>query len=230
MGTPTRLISWGQLAASRPVMVDTMRRYLTQIGCTLRASSVTGADLALRSFATFLVEQHPELTSLAAVKRTHIENYKPWLTVRPGRSTAGLKPNSLAHRLGQLRMFFIRIEEWGWDQAPERVPIIFGDVPRQERPLPKALDDNAAARLMQAARADRRLLVRLVCEVLLRTGLRVSELAALPRDAIMQIGAGHWLHVPLGKLHNDRYLPLHPDLVELIADYAPGTCTRTTRC
>jgi hypothetical protein len=63
------------------------------------------------------------------------------------------------------------------------------------------------------------MLVRVVCEVLLRTGLRVSELTGLRSDAIMQIGAGHWLHVPVGKLHDDRYLPLHPHLVDLIGDY-----------
>jgi hypothetical protein len=33
------------------------------------------------------------------------------------------------------------------------------------------------------------------------------------------IGAGPWLHVPVGKLHNDRCLPLHPHLVALIAEY-----------
>jgi hypothetical protein len=33
------------------------------------------------------------------------------------------------------------------------------------------------------------------------------------------IGAAHWLHVPVGKLRTDRYLPLHPHLITLIADY-----------
>ena len=63
------------------------------------------------------------------------------------------------------------------------------------------------------------MLVRVVVEVLLRTGLRVGEFIALRADAIVLIGAGHWLHVPIGKLHNDRYLPLHPHLVSLIGDY-----------
>ena len=35
----------------------------------------------------------------------------------------------------------------------------------------------------------------------------------------MQIGAGPWLPVPVGKLRQDRYLPLHPHLVALIDDY-----------
>jgi hypothetical protein len=32
-------------------------------------------------------------------------------------------------------------------------------------------------------------------------------------------GAGPWLHVPAGKLREDRYLPLHPNLVALIDEY-----------
>jgi hypothetical protein len=62
-------------------------------------------------------------------------------------------------------------------------------------------------------------LVRVTVEILLRTGLRVSEYTALPADAVVQIGAAPWLHVPVGKLHDDRYLPLHPNLVTLIDDY-----------
>ena len=126
---------------------------------------------------------------------------------------------TIAHRLGTLRMFFIRIEEWGWDEAPPRVPILLGDVPRQDHPLPKALDDAAAGKLLRAARNDRKLLVRVSVEMLLRTGMRVGEYTALPADAVVQIGAGAWLHVPVGKLREDRYLPLHPDLVQLIDDY-----------
>jgi site-specific recombinase XerD len=219
MSGPLLLPRWEQLAVERPVLVATMRRYLTQIACTLRPGSVGGADLALRCFASFLADTEPEIVSVAAVTRRHIEDYKPWLGARPGQKVARLTPNTIAHRLGNLRMFFLRLDEWDWDDAPERVPIITGDLPRQDHPLPKALDDAAAAKLLRAAQTQRRMLIRVVCEVLLRTGLRVSELTGLQADAIMQIGAGHWLHVPLGKLHDDRYLPLHPHLIELIGDY-----------
>jgi Phage integrase family len=99
------------------------------------------------------------------------------------------------------------------------VPMFPGDLPRQDHPLPKALDDAAAAKLLRAAASDKRLLARVTVEVLLRTGLRVSEFTALPADAVVQIGAAPWLHVPVGKLREDRYLPLHPQLVALIDDY-----------
>src|SRR5215204_4170036 len=196
-----------------------MRRYLEQIGCVLRPGSVGAADLALRCFAAFLIESAPEVTSTAQLTRRHLEDYKPWLAGRPGQQGPALKTATLAHRLGTLRMFFVRIDEWGWDEAPPRVPMFPGDLPRQDHPLPKALDDAAATKLLRAAVSDKRLLVRVTVEVLLRTGLRVSEYTTLPADAVVQIGAAPWLHVSVGKLREDRYLPLHPQLVTLIDDY-----------
>ena len=99
------------------------------------------------------------------------------------------------------------------------MPMFPGDLPRGDHPLPKALDDASAAKLLRAAQNDKRLLVRVTVEMLLRTGLRVSEYTSLRADAVVHIGAGPWLHVPVGKLRQDRYLPLHPQLVTLIDDY-----------
>jgi site-specific recombinase XerD len=213
------LPSWEQLEAVVPDLVTTMRRYLEQINSVLRPGSVNNADQALRAFAGFLVESAPEVTSIALVTRRHVEDYKLWLAKRPGQNKPRVTPATLAHRLGTLRMFFVRIDEWGWQEAPPRVPMFPGDLPRQNHPLPQALDDAAAAKLLRTAASDERLLVRVTVEVLLRTGLRVGEFTALPADAVVQIGAGPWLHVPVGKLREDRYLPLHPQLVTLIDDY-----------
>jgi len=216
---PALLPDWEQLERVIPQITAPMRRYLQQIACVLRPGSVSGADLALRSFAAFLAESAPGLTSPAVITRRHIEDFKPWLAARPGQNRPRLTTATIAHRLGTLRMFFVRIEEWGWDEAPPRVPMFPGDLPRQDHPLPKALDDATAAKLLRAAQADRRMLVRVTVEMLLRTGLRVSEFTGLQADAVVHIGAGPWLHVPVGKLREDRYLPLHPQLVSLIGGY-----------
>jgi hypothetical protein len=42
---------------------------------------------------------------------------------------------------------------------------------------------------------------------------------------VVRIGQGHWLRIPLGKLRNDRYVPLHPDLVTQLA---PSPIRRAT--
>jgi site-specific recombinase XerD len=216
---PLLLPSWDRLSPSLSLVVASMRRYLEQIACVLRPGSVGGADLALRSFAAFLAEQAPDIQTVAEVQRRHVEAFKVWVAARPGQNKPRVTGATIAHRLGTLRMFFIRIAEWGWDEAPAQLPMFAGDLPRQDHPLPKALDDTAAAGLLHAAQADRRMLVGVTVEVLLRTGLRVGEYTALPADALTLIGGAPWLHVPVGKLGEDRFLPLHPHVVTVIEAY-----------
>ena len=215
-----RLPSWDTLGAALPTMTATMRRYLDQIGCVLRPASVVSADAALRMFASFIADTHPDVTAVGGLERVHLEDYKRWLAARrTGRGDARVSATTRAHRLGMLRVFFLRAIEWGWEDAPVRPLLFHGDLPPRDQPLPKALDDTDAAKFLHAAQSQPRLLARVVAEVLLRTGLRVGELCALERDAIRSGVDGLWLHVPVGKLHNDRYLPLHPALAELIGDY-----------
>jgi integrase len=214
------LPTWETLAEPVPVMTATMRRYLEQIDCVLRPASVQAADVALRTFATFIVETHPGVTAVAELQRAHLEDYKRWLLARrSGRGQARLTATTRCLRLGALRMFFLRVIEWDWADAPVRPLLFLGDIPTRDLPLPKALDDTDAGKFLRAAQNQPRLLTRVVAEVLLRTGLRVGELCALTSDAIRSGVDGLWLHVPVGKLHNDRYLPLHPTLAGLIGDY-----------
>ena len=72
---------------------------------------------------------------------------------------------------------------------------------------------------MRASRADPDPLSQLIVELLVRTGIRKSELLALTVDAVVQIGSAFWLLIPVGKLHKDRYIPLHPQLSEMLDDW-----------
>jgi integrase len=70
--------------------------------------------------------------------------------------------------------------------------------------------------MLWPARADPGPFTRRAVEFLARTGPRQGELFDLAVDSVVQIGAACWLHVPLGKLRTDRYIPLHPQLRELL--------------
>ena len=87
---------------------------------------------------------------------------------------------------------------------------------------PGSIDDGAAKKLIQAARASDDPFARLAVEFLARTGLRRGEFLDLTVDSVVQIGAAYWLHVPLGKLRTDRYIPLHPQLKELLDAWVAG--------
>ncbi len=214
-----RKSQWVVIAADAPLLSATMLRYLDQIAVSLRPATIASAEVMLRRFASWLVSNHPEIVGLADVERCHIEAFKRFLPTLPGK--AGRPPLSdatIRMTLGTLRTFFERVSEWGYPDAPGRVLIFNGDLPTPDAPLPKFLTDPDAAKLMRTA-ADAAPVRRLVVETLARTGLRVGELCNLARDAVAFINHRHWLRVPVGKLHNDRYIPLHPQLVELIDEH-----------
>ncbi len=191
-----------------------MGRYLDQVATFLAPTSVDAADNALRQFALWLLA-HTDARVVADVSRTHVEDYKVWLAAQPGNKPGSrLSANTHRQRLRTLRAFFERVIEWDWPDTPARNPVIGGDLPPRPEPLPKFLDDRHAAKIMAAARAAADPRDRLVVETLARTGLRAGELCGLEADAVVRIGDGHWLRVPVGKLRNDRYVPLHPQLVE----------------
>ena len=212
-------VTWDEISMSAPRMVATMRRYLGQLQVSHRPRSVDAYDVTLRIFAMFLVGHDPELRSVADINRTHIEVFKRWMATSRDRGGRQSAPNTIRQRLGRLRVFFERIIEWDYPDVPARIPIFDGDMPIVDAPLPKFLDDAQAARLMRAVAEEPDLAQRLIVELLARTGMRVSELCDLQDDCDVRIGESHWLRIPVGKLHDDRYVPLHPHLVHLIADY-----------
>jgi site-specific recombinase XerD len=216
--TPVSQREWVTLSARVPQLAATMRRYLTQLTTCLAPRSVDAADNTLRQFTRWVAD-NTDVTAVAGITRTNVEDYKVWLAAQPGTNSPVLSKNTQRQRLRMIRIFFERLIEWDWPDAPARNPILHGDIPPRPEPLPKFLDDRDAAKLMAAARAHRLPRYRLVVEMLARTGLRASELCELAADAVTQIGDAHWLRVPVGKLRNDRYIPLHPDLVELLAEW-----------
>lgn len=213
---------WAAIAERAPQLAVTGRRYLDQIAVSLQPRSVDAADNTLRIFVAFLTDEHPDVAAFAAVGRVHIEGFKTWLQQRRAPRGGTLTANTIRQRLGTLRSFFDRVIEWDWPDAPARTPIFGNDLPIVDDPLPRFLDDPTFARLMRAV-ADAPPLDRLVIELLAGTGMRVGELCGLEANALTVISGASWLRVPVGKLHNDRYVPLMPRLVDLLGSWLATT-------
>ncbi len=218
-----REAAWAQAA---PGLAATMRAYLAQMALVQRPATTTRNEAALRELGTFLAHQAPEVGCVADLHRGHLEAYKTWLVTRPlqrgqakGQDQSTLDRASIGNRLTALRVFFARLLEWGVTDAPVGPLLFDGDLPTLDKRLPRFLDDGAAAKLLVAARADPDPFVRLTIELLARTGMRKGELVDLTVDAVVQIGAAYWLRIPVGKLHNDRYIPLHPQLKTLLDEW-----------
>jgi site-specific recombinase XerD len=209
-------IGWDQVSTAAPVLAATMHRYLDQLRVSLRTSSVAAIEITLRQLAGHLVGRST-VTTVADIGRPEIEAYRTWLTGRGGyRKNSTISNTTIAMRMCHLGAFFRRIIEWGYPDAPTRSPVFASDRPIKDKPLPRFLDDAATAKFMAAARELPDTFGRIAIEILARTGMRKGELLGLTTDAVVQIGSAYWLRVPVGKLHNDRYVPLHPQLKTMI--------------
>jgi len=202
----------------------TVRRYLQQMSLSLRPESAYQEKTRLFRFFSWLACTNQEVTRIEHIQRCHIEAFKEYIRWAPLQHKSNgtgdvLQPATRYHFLAALYYFFIRISEWQWPEAPKRVLVFPGDFPILDRPSPKFLDEIAAAKFLQAARAHPDLFTRLCCITLLLTGMRQGEFLDLTADCVVQIGENYWLRVPLGKMHNDRYIPLHPEVKNLLDEW-----------
>lgn len=185
---------WAVLAERCPQLAATMRRYLAQQAVTLAPRTIEAADGALRRFGLWVSDHDPTVTGATELSRHHIEAFKIHChTATNARTGKPFATNTVRQRLRLLKVFFDRIIEWGYSDAPARNPVIHGDVPPRPEPLPKFLDDASMARFMHEATVEADPLRRLCVLLLARTAMRASELSNLGPDPVVQIGEHHWL-------------------------------------
>ena len=141
----------------------------------------------------------------------------------------GFKSSSVARRLSAMRHLFRFLLNEGI-RSDDPAAILSG--PKRGRGLPKVLSMSDVDRLLARAKAltespetsapQRLRAMRLYCllEVLYATGLRVSELVALPRSASRRDAR---MIVVRGKGDKERLVPLNDASRQAMADYLAAT-------
>lgn len=155
--------------------------------------------------------------SLVRVNQEHIRAYRSYLTHQRGRAAATVNRHMMA-----LRKFFAVALELGFISLdPMRdVGLVHDSGPTDTRPLAKA----EAEKLIEAARrGSRGSLVRrdvAILELLLHTGLRVSEIVSLKKDDVVFNSPGVSLQVCDKRDETKmRHLPLAPRIYKALNDY-----------
>ena len=212
----TREVFWADIP--NPIR-QVVWRYLDQLNTVRAVDTVRNNEGYLRRFFKWLAQTEPQVEQLSDMTRSQIEAFKCWLQETPCATGQPYATRSIRSTLSALRCFLQTIQEWEWPEAPERLLVYANDLPILDQPLPRFLDDEQASALLRAARQSEDLFTRVCVETLLRTGLRKGEFVRLQLDSVVQIGDDFWLRVPLGKLHNDRYIPLHPDVKRLLDEW-----------
>jgi integrase/recombinase XerD len=150
----------------------------------------------LDDFAAFAAARgHPPAACDAALLQAYMANLQ----------RAGLSARTASRRLSALRQFHRFLLREG---VRDDDPTTLLDAPRLPRTLPKYLSEQEVEALLGAAKrmaGQRGLLARAALEILYATGLRVSELLALPRRALAGDAAVLLIR---GKGGRERIVPL----------------------
>ncbi len=188
-------------------------RYLQIVTTTLRPSTVLLRADSLIVFAEFLAAHHPDVRRLEQLERDHIEAFLVWNQGRCWRGwLARDKPVSASvskRAVVDLRAFFEDLSIWCWAERPARQLLFASDIPRLDRPLPRALAPDVDRDLMAAVGELEDPFARAGLRVLRGTGLRLGELLDLELDCLWDTPThGTWVKVPVGKLGTERTVPL----------------------
>lgn len=207
-----------------PEIRRTLLAYLDVRATVLRPKTIEKLTSALAIFGEFICGHDPELRSIAGLERRHIEAFLAWTATRAGRgshdTTRRVGPHVHAHAAITVRGFLDDIWAWGWADTPKRRLMFATDIPRQPESLPRALAPDIDAALMDAVASLDDSFARIAITVLRHTGLRIGELLDLELDDLVDYGTnGTWLRVPLGKLNNERSVPIDDVALESLDEW-----------
>jgi site-specific recombinase XerD len=181
------------------------------LALTLQPFTVVKYEYVARRFVGYLRATFPEVRRLSQLRRDpHMLGWFRWL--------CELRPPVGNHTREQRLLCLRRLLD---DLAAQGHPIQPGLIIREDFParpqyLPRALSPEDDRRLHEElCRVD-----NLYSNALLLTritGIRIGECIHLPMDCLRHVGPEQWaLHVPLGKMHTERLVPLDAEGLRLV--------------
>jgi site-specific recombinase XerD len=196
-----------------------------RLATTLRLSTVGQYRCASRRFLIYLHAAFPQVHKLSQLRRDpHLLGWFRWLCEQDPPLCNKTRSNYLLW----LRHLFHGLADNGHSLPPDLIRN--EDFPPLPHYLPKPLSPKEDQWLEQELRrtddleGNALLLVR-------ATGIRIGECVDLPIDCLRQLNQNQWaLHVPLGKLHTERLVPVDEELQRIVArilalrTLAPASC------
>ena len=181
------------------------------LATTLAPQTILAYRIVSRSFLSYLQTEFPDVRQLSELRRNpHMFGWFRRLCQKPPL----LANITRVHQLCRLRRLLHDLASQGHDLQPEL--ILRQDFPQCPRYLPRSLSPEHDRRLQEELRRSNDLLSNAL--LLTRaTGIRIGECIDLAEDCLRSVGADQWaLHVPLGKLHTERLVPVDQDVRQVV--------------
>lgn len=190
-----------------------LRTYLLHESVRCKPSTIAGYQVNLSHFRDWLESVHPALSfkkQIARLTKLKLQDYFAYLNGK------NLVPYSKVNYLLSVKKYL----QWEVDQGTldENLLAVLDrkNLPKVPEYLPRPLSSENDRLLQQRLRQSDSHYAPLFL-LLRHTGLRISELINLPTDCVITTSRGErYLKVPLGKMNNERLVPLSQESLELI--------------
>ena len=197
---------------SQPSLDELFEGQIQILATTLQLGTVKQYRACARNFLAYLHARFPNLRKLSQLRRDpHLLGWFRFLCQQhpPLRN---LVPEA---RLVQLRRMLRDLADQGHLLQPDLIRR--QDFPPRDHYLPRPLPWEDDQRLQQQLRLTDTLEANAL-RLMRATGIRIGECIALPVDCLQSVNEKQVaLHVPLGKLHSERLVPVDEETVRVVA-------------
>lgn len=196
-----------------PSLQQIFETQIDYLAVTLRPRTVQGYRMSIHHLLRYLAMRYPRIHALEDLRRDpHVLG---WIRYLAARDPVLSKASRLKYLLC-VRRLLIDLAASGQYRLQEGL-IVATDLPRLDQYLPKPLSPEDDQLLQQYLRAQDDFYSNALL-LLRHTGIRIGELTRLPTDCLRHVGGEQWaLHVPLGKLHTERWVPANEQVYQLYA-------------
>ncbi len=155
-------------------------------------------------------------TDPSSLDRQAVERYLAALAIEV------THPKTRSGNISSVATFLRTVHYQQWEpRLPASAVIYRGDHPRPDEPAPRALPETVMAQIENPASLDKMTdpAGRLTTEILIRTGLRVSDACKLGISCLVRDGQGApYLHYRNHKMRRDAMVPVDDHLAAMIED------------
>ncbi len=199
------------MSPSRQSLEQIFETQVQTLSLTLQLSTVRNYRSVFHRFLGYLRGAFPKVCRLSQLRRDpHMLGWFRWLY----HQDPPLSNHTREEHLLCLRRLLDDLALQGHPLQPGL--IIREDFPVRPQYLPRPLSPEDDQRLQEELRRTDNLYSHALLLTRI-TGIRIGECIHLPLDCLRQVGPEQWaLHVPLGKLHTERLVPLDSEGLRLL--------------
>lgn len=183
------------------------RDFLQELAVTLKPGTVNAYCTALRNFHNFIDRNDIALQEL---DRAQLHQ---WLCEMANKN---LHPSTRRHLIINVRTYLWRLYDRQLLLAHPQALICSNDLPKLPEYLPRPLTPDTDCALQDLLSRSNSICAKGLL-LMRKTGIRIGELASLEYDCVrIDLQRNCFLKVPLGKLNNERLVPMTSDTVQLV--------------